>query len=100
MKGEVERLQERIDEHVAKCDERIAEYEAEIDRLRAVMVDQMDTDAAATKAAYADMARLRAAIEAHRERWTSVNSGDIRMNARPADLELWDVLDTPTGVEG
>lgn len=37
--------------------------------------------------------RLRAAIEAHKERWTSVNSGDIQQNARPADLELWEALD-------
>ena len=32
-----------------------------------------------------------AAIEAHRDRWQSVNGTNPR-NARPADVELWELL--------
>jgi hypothetical protein len=42
--------------------------------------------------ALAEVERLREAIIAHRKRWTSVNSGDLRQNAYPSDLELWDTL--------
>lgn len=57
-------------------------------RLRALTVDDPST-------IYHEHEKLRLAIVAHRERWTSVNSGDIKQNARPADLELWEVLDDP-----
>lgn len=38
------------------------------------------------------VARLRSAIEEHREQWCSVNPSDER-NVRPADWNLWKVLD-------
>lgn len=42
--------------------------------------------------AEAETERLRGAIEAHRERWQSVN-GTNPDEARPADNELWAALD-------
>jgi hypothetical protein len=46
----------------------------------------------------AEVERLRTAIETHKERWTSVNGGDLKQNAYPKDLELWAVLESSTDV--
>jgi hypothetical protein len=66
---------------IAHTPQDIAALVAEVERLRIVV----DTYSRVTLDDEGEIQRLRAAIEAHRER--------LRLEARPADRELWAVME-------